>query len=317
MELLFNDLSLDGQFPNFTTFRTAISRVMTMREISRQFGREVICHRNVANARVSQDLTMQQAINCFDKNEQRVLMQWITKLGPFWEDTRVHSPDDYLECKGVVVTDSSIGEAAYGTFHGTSRHLISLAPSLWDFSPLNVTWILSDGVNQNIRIDNYWDVSELESALRSAPALINSWDQLEEFSRLRFSNLVFSADSFNPLQGLPFADGAARQLLTRFDTLNRFKNCFDGQGQRTAEGQIIYQDHFTGDNAWFSDSSDKEKVEFKKDLTFPHPDVNGETLFCTWHGKVKVQQLRIHFSWPVQAGNPLYVVYVGQKLTKQ
>lgn len=317
MELLFNDLSLNGQFPDFATFKASICNVMNMREVSRKFGREITCRRSVAHSRVSHDLTMQQAINIFDKNEQRALTQWINRLGPFLEDTRSHSSDDYLECNGEVVTDTAVGEAAYCCFHGSNHQLISLIPSSWDFSPLNVAWILTEGVNRNITINNYWDATELETALRAAPALINSWEQLEAVSKLRFSNLTFSVDSFHYLRGLPFADGAANQLLTRFDTLDRFKCCFDVQGHRTEEGQRLYQDHFTGDNGWFSDSSDKEKVDFKADLTFPHPDVPGETLFCTWHGKIKIQQLRIHFSWPVSAGNPLYVVYVGQKLTKQ
>lgn len=317
MELLFNDLSLHGQFLDFPAFRTAISRVMTMREISRQFGRQVNCHRNVAHARVSHDLSMLQAINRFDKNEQRALMQWVTRSGPFWEDNRGHNPDDYLECNGEVVTDSAIAEAAYGCFHGTDCQLISLIPSLWDFSPLNISWMQAEGTSQTIAVNNHLDTNGLEAALRSAPSLIDSWEQLEGASRLRFVNLTFSTDSFHPLRGLPFAEGAARQLLTRFDALNRFKSCFDEQGQRTAEGQRIFQDHFTGDNAWFSDSSDTEKVEFKTELTFPHPVLKDENLFCTWHGKVKTQQIRLHFSWPVQANNPLHVVYIGQKRTKR
>jgi len=52
-------------------------------------------------------------------------------------------------------------------------------------------------------------------------------------------------------------------------------------------------------------------------MTFPDPDVQGETLFCSWHGKVKTPQYRIHFSWPVTAASPVYVVYVGPKITKR
>ena len=35
------------------------------------------------------------------------------------------------------------------------------------------------------------------------------------------------------------------------------------------------------------------------------------------HGKVKTPQIRIHFSWPITASTPLYVVYVGYKITKK
>lgn len=317
MELLFNDLSVEGQFPNPPAFHTAISRVMLIREMARRYGREVACHRNVCQSRVCNDSSLQEVIGSFDKNEQRALMQWLTRFGPFLEELRTHGPDDYLECNSRVVTDTAIGEAAFCRFHGVDRRLISLSPSSWNFTPLNVVWSISDGTTPSIDVENYWDMDELEAALRSAPANITSWEQLEEACKLRFVNLFFSDDCFSALRGLPFADGAVYQLLTRFDILNRFKSCFDEKGQRTAEGQRIYQDHFTGDNAWFSDSSDKEKHEFEKVLTFSHPEVMGQTLFCTWHGKIKYLQIRIHFSWPVRAENPLYVVFVGQKLTKQ
>ena len=41
-------------------------------------------------------------------------------------------------------------------------------------------------------------------------------------------------------------------------------------------------------------------------------------LFCPWHGKVSTRTLRIHFSpGQIRASDPLYVVYVGPKLTKR
>ena len=100
------------------------------------------------------------------------------------------------------------------------------------------------------------------------------------------------------------------------DTLHRFRTCFDERNQRTPEGQRIYQDHFTGNKSWFSDSSDTEKDAFEAELTFHHPNQQGARLFCAWHGKVKSPQLRIHFSWPIPGGAPLYVVYVGPKITR-
>ncbi len=120
-----------------------------------------------------------------------------------------------------------------------------------------------------------------------------------------------------PLEGHPFVPGAAQRIVERIDVLNRLKTCFDANGNRTVEGNQLYQDYFTGDKAWFSDSSNKEKRNFKNEMTFRHPDRSGETLFCTMHGKVKTPQIRIHFSWPITASTPLYVVYVGYKITKK
>jgi hypothetical protein len=316
LELLVNDLSIDGQFPDIATFKEAIERIMQMRKVARRFGCELQCHRNVAYARVTQRLTLQQAINSFSRDQRQALMQWLTRHGPFWEDARVHSPDDYLECNGDVVTDTAVGEAAICRFHGNDRHLASLIPSRWEYSPLRITWVPNSGPSRDLEVTNYWNSNELELALRTAPAPVLSWEQLARIARTRCQRLEFSTDCFQPLLGIPFVVGASRQVLTLLDTLDRFMGCFDEHGQRTPEGQRLYQDHFTGDKAWFSDSSDAEKIQFKQDLTFRHPTTSDAFLFCPWKGKVKTPQLRIHFSWPVSAHQPLYVVYVGPKITK-
>ena len=86
---------------------------MAMRATARRFGKEFYCHRNVVNAQVTPDLTMPQAVRALTRDQCRVLMQWLTRRGPFWEDARQHSGDDWLECKGEIVTDSAVGEAAY------------------------------------------------------------------------------------------------------------------------------------------------------------------------------------------------------------
>ena len=290
---------------------------MTMRQVAQQFGRALHCHRNMAHAQVTPTLAMPQAIRGLTLNEQRALIAWLHRLGPFWEEVRVHNPDDYLECNGDVVTDTAVGEAAYCRIHGIDRRIVSLTPSRWEFSPVTVSWMPDTGEGRVVDVVNHIDVESLEAALRAAPAPIASWGQLEEICIARCIYLTISHDAFQPLRGYPFAEGAAHRILVLLDTLNRFKSCFDNQGQRTQEGQRLYQDHFTGDKAWFSDSSDSEKRNFHSDLTFRHPTAEGQSLFCTMHGKVKTPQLRIHFSWPIRADEPLFVVYVGPKLTKQ
>lgn len=317
VELFVNDLSVHGQFPDVPTFQSAIGRVMAMRNTARQFGHELHCHRNIAHAQVTRNYAMQQAIQSFAREERHAVMQWLTQFGPFWEDVRTHSPDDYLECNGEVVTDTALGEAAFGCLHSADRRLVSLTPSSWEFSPISVSWKSSQGDDSEIDVVNHWTVDDLEIALRSAQPAVMSWDQLALVSKVRYPNLVFSASGFEPLRGHPFVSGAAHRIIELLDTLNKFKSCFDENGQRTPEGQRLYQNHFTGDKAWFSDSSESEMQAFRTELTFRHPDSDGASLFCTWHGKVKTPQIRIHFSWPVRDNEPIYVVYVGPKLTKR
>ena len=316
LELLTNDLSIHGQFHDPDAFRVALRRVMSIRKMARKYGRELHCHRNISNAQVNPSMSLPQAIQSLTRDEQRSVMQWLTRRGPFWEDERLHSGDDWLECSGEVITDTAVGEAAYRCFNRTKTSLVSLIPSSWDFSPALVEWRKNSEEVETVDVSNYRDIDTLEAALRAAPTQITSWEMLANVSTARYTQLTFSSDCFNPLKGYPIVPKAIQDILNRLEVLNQLKICFDTEGKRTNEGHRLYQKHFTGKRAWFSDSSDTEKDKFKQKLTFSHPTRVGKFLFCPWHGKVNFHPpIRIHFSWPVTAVDPLYIVYVGPKLT--
>ena len=314
MEVLVNDLSFHGQFPDIASFSDAIDRLMAARNMSRLLRRELYCHRNLAYAQVTRDLAMPQAVQQLSADKKKAVILWLTKNGPYWDDARLHNSDDFMECLDHIVTDSAIGEAAFRVLHGGDCHLLSIMPSDWERSPLLVCWHRVDGDNRETSIVN---TASLEIALRLAPEPIHSWEQLAVVCRIRFPHISFSVDAFVPFRGHPFVPGAANQLIDRLEVLAKYLNCFDEDGERTEDGDRLYRDFFTGKKAWFTDSSSDEKNDFKSELTFKHPDVQGQTLFCPWHGKVKTPQLRIHFSWPIYPNEPLYVVYVGPKITKR
>ena len=86
--------------------------------------------------------------------------------------------------------------------------------------------------------------------------------------------------------------------------------CRDVFGNFTPEAKPILDAHLTRGSAEFSDSSTDEKRKFRNELSFPHPDIPGEFLDCTWHGKVKPLLIRLHFRWPV----PLAMTYMSSTL---
>ncbi len=317
MEVLLNELSLHGQFANVLDFQTAVETVMSARSKIRQFGGVLRCHRNLTQAQVTFALSLQQAVSQFDENKRRKFMSWLTKEGPFWEDSRQHGADDYFEFQNQIVTDNALGEAAYHRFNDNSYQTFSLIPSNWQINPITVNWHRNNSEIVHIEVINHWDVNSLEIALQAAASPITSWQQLARDMPICCPNLTFSENSFEPLYSHPFVDCAAKRIVELLKVLDKFKNCFDAQGQRTDEGNRLYQEHFTGDKAWFSTSSDDEKIEFKNELTFNHPNNKDEKLFCPWHGKIKTPQIRIHFSYPIRADKPLYVPYIGLKITKK
>ncbi|WP_438694919.1 hypothetical protein [Sphaerotilus sulfidivorans] len=316
VELFFNDCSLHGQFNSLDEFHAAVGRLMAMRQLAKNFGLEIYCRKNISQIAVTGTMSLIQAIQTSERDQRQALIQWVSRNGPFWDADRLHTEDDYLECDGNVVTDSAVGEAAVGVLNGLDRRLASIEPSCWLRTPLEV--VCQDQADpKSVFLENYWSCSALESKLRVAPAEVNSWKMLQATVSRRFGGLLFSDDCFTPLIGLPFANGAAQQIMGLLDCLHRLTQAFDKNGTRTSSGHEIYRNYFAGDNARFTDSSDTEKNDFRKEMTFKHPLEAGGTLFCPWHGKIKYLQLRIHFSWPVRADEKIFVAYVGPKITKR
>jgi hypothetical protein len=319
MELMVNDLSVNGQFPDIHSFYSAINRIMSMRELAKKYGRSLYCHRKLSQAQVTGNLSMPQIVQHLRPDQRRALMQWLTHHGPFWEDKAAHKSDDYFECNTEIVTDTAIGETAYRVSQNEDWRLVSFTPSAWELSPLSVWWRDSDDSENDFltEVTNYIHPEVLEKDLSSEPVPIESWQQLAIIAQKQCPSLFFSKSAFEALNGLPFVHSATSRILSLLKILEKLKCSYNENG-RSDEGHHLYQSFFAREkSALFSDSSDTEKRNFKQELTFAHPEKEGEKLFCPMHGKVKTHVIRIHFSTPICHDKPLYIVYVGPKITKQ
>lgn len=318
MNFLMNDLSIHGQFSSASEFISSVDTLMGIRHAIRRAGRELFCHRGLKEAQVTAELTMPEAIQAMSPEKRRAWTQWLSRLGPYWMDDRQHGDDEWLEAgDGRIVTDSAVGESAFCRVHGLLRETVSINPSAWLLNPIPVTWRKTDGTEVIVDVPNHWSLDTVATTLENLPSPFDSWASLEQHARRTCDRLTFAQHAFVPLEGQPYAHGAAERIQIRLNILNKMCGCFDSEDNRTREGNRLYTEHFTGEKAWFTDSSVSEKADFRSELTFPHPHKPGEYLFCTWHGKIKSPQLRIHFSWPIAANLPLYIVYVGPKLTKR
>lgn len=307
MDLLLNDLSIEGQFPDALSFCAALDRIVEMRNVARGFGSDLYCRQNIAGIRINPSTSVRDAL---PREKKSAFMLWLDRRGPFWDDARKHHPDDWLMSGDDIVTDTAVGEAAYCSTLGLDRRLVSLASSEWNYSPIVVT--LTDTAT-DIKVDNYWELASLKTALLPS---IKTCEQLEKVSKTIFPRLRFSEDSFSCLRRY-FVPAMVANIISRLEVLD------DLMGDRDStvdwRSKPTFQNHFANPNDRFSDSSKSEKDDpgDRQKLSFEHPDGSGRTLFCPWHGKLWHQgyPYRIHFSWPLSAGEPLYVVYVGPKLT--
>ncbi len=316
MAFLANDCSLHGQFETLADFHRSLSVVMRIRSIITRLGAEFFCHRSLLIAQIGPSLNMQQGIAALPRNEQRAVMAWLTKRGPFWEDERLHPGSDYLACDEDVVTDTALGEAAWrARDSGDPRALVSFAPSRFERTPIVVDHVHDDGASTPLEVENHWHPDTIEAAIERRAPPIDSWDRLEALARTRFTHLTITDDAFTPLRGHPFTPKVADRFRDLLERLDRLRACVDPDGNRTPEGRAIYQNFFESKKARFTDSSETEKAKFRSELTFRHPEDRSARIFCPWHGKMG-PPYRMHFTYPVGAAEPLYVVYLGPKLTK-
>jgi len=321
--MLLNELSLHGQFSSTHSFWESLERVMILRNIAGSYGHLIEINNSIFDAQVTSSSKMCEAVHTsVSKDKIRSVMNWLTKQGKLWINQQMHSDEDYLSFNEEVITGTSLGEAAFRIFEGKGAAVLSFFPSDWEAPLIKVDYYYSgDKKEKSCDVRNYWEEENFSEYLESIKTPIHSWNKLKNRMHEECKNITFSEDAFEPLFPRPFVAGAADRIVFLLKTLDHLKQCYDRNGKRTAEGHEIYQNFFTGKKgsrgrgALFTDSSDDEKRTFKSVLTFPNPSHPLEELFCPMHGKTQTPQFRVHFSWPMQADEPFYVVYVGPKRT--
>lgn len=307
-KIFVNELSVHEQFEREEEFYAAFARLMEVRETVKSYGRKLYCSRDFWNAKPLPGMTMHEVLQGFADVGQA--MRWLVEDGPFWDEDREHGREEWLECRDEVVTDSAVGEAAFRVLRGAPCGLVSLTPSDWDLSPVDVIW-KQNRLNDRVQsLENWRDADTLEDVLCAAEQPFESWNDLKNaLTAEQFANLIFADDCFKPLARPPFCKSSAKHLYFLLGILDE---------RAGASNAAAFQCFFQGENALFSDSSDREKGVFKEKLTFPHPKTK-EPLLCSRHGKTNHPQfpLRLHYHWSGKAGEPVYVVYVGPKITRR
>jgi hypothetical protein len=318
MDFIVNDRSLHGQFKSQTAFIESFKNILTLRTAIERSRRSVRCSRELINAQISSESTLRDMLRAMDPNLRRVTTTWLANKGPFWDDEPLHGDDDWFEDhKGEIITKTGLGEAAMAILHSSPCATLTFDPSKWLQTPLSVHYVQNDRQRQEIAIPNHWTLSSLEPFLSTLRTPLASWEDLVQWAQDECPRIKLTPDIIRPLDGYPFLPGAAerfQELLKVLDTLQANVGADDHLLDRGIE---LQQNHFVGEKAWFTDSSDDEKRTFKSELTFPDPERPGKTILCGWHGKVKIGQMRMHFTYPLRYDRPLYVVYLGPKLTKR
>ncbi|MEO5355906.1 MAG: hypothetical protein H7844_01240 [Nitrospirae bacterium YQR-1] len=324
MEFFFNELSVHSQFKNLGDFRSSTEEILRCHSLVNKSGYKLYCSGNLYSIMVYGDVTFQKAVNDIaDKNFTRSVLSWIHKTGPFWENESYKDKDDTFRLinnsSNTDITAASLSEAAIRAFYGSRCYSLSYEPSDYTKTPLSV---LIQNRNTTKEIHNFWKFAELGIFLKESDKnKVSSWDTLIEWAKRNCTYLHFADYVIDKLTPEPYSQQLAARVQVLLEILNELNMCEcdkTGSAELQQRKQDIKNNYFSKKKALFTDESDTNKRNHKKDLTFEHPEDKSKELFCPFHGKIKMdRQFRIHFNWPKKtSGEKLYIVYIGPKITK-
>lgn len=312
MIFVLNELSLHGQFNDISAFQQSLKTIMRIRQQLSRFGYPLLLKRGFKDSYViGRSTTLQHALSSLTHDQRMSVMSWMTTMGPFWSDDTQHFGDDEFFVKGANIVGSALAEASYYCYLDEKASSISFCPSSWNYSPI----VVKIGTHDQ-SVDNFWEEDTVSTHLMSTLPEPCSWEMLESNSRTCFSKIIFLDDAFSYLNREPFSKHVATEISHLLRILNFLKSNFDDNGQPTETWKKIYRDYFATSSPRFSDSSDTEKAKFKSELCFRNPVTKQMDMFCPWHGKIHSPQIRIHFTYPINAKDDLFVAYIGPKITK-
>lgn len=317
MTWFVNDLSLAGQYPTSEAFVGDLKQFLALRNRSPLLASRLFCSRTICYRPVSQNHDFQHAVmGSGDKLLTNLVLNWITKAGPFWEEQRQPVTDDYFHCHQTEVTEFGLGEAARRKLGGASTNSISFPGAGFDYSPLPVIQGLLEEPISTIEVENQWKWEDVQRAVEAAMPPIINWEQMLTEARGRFDHLDLVADCGDPLKSEPFSQYVVERVFELLKVLNEYISCMAESCAPTERNHELIAQHFTGEKSWFSDESTSNKQDFKNKLEFADPAQPGDKIFCPWHGKINTPPYRIHFEWPPRPKAKLRVFYIGPKITK-
>lgn len=317
MTWFVNDLSLCGQYADTAAFLNDLKELMQARAKLPVLQQRMYCSRELHTRPVTKHMDFREAV----KSPQKIVplqlvLAWLTKHGPFWEDFRQFNEDDYFELSGVDVTDQGIGEAARSQIMGREASTYSFSGGGFNYTPLQVQHGLAEEPLGIVEVANLWNPTWLSQTAQATVPLPENWAQMLEQAGQLFDNLYFSPSSIDPLKKEPFSNYVVERVFALLAVLQEFVTCLNPDGTQSPRNHELIEQHFSGLKAWFTDESVTNKRDFSEEMTFPDPESDGENVFCSWHGKVKSPQYRIHFLWPTASCKKFRIFYIGPKITK-
>ena len=315
MEVYLNDLSIDGGFP---TRESAVHALLNLFVQTRRLSLRAVVTRSIMARAATQYETLYDAIVTAPNTQRALLLSWLGKSGPFADDEHEQIPDDLWWHGNDEVTDQGLGAAARRVRRHEGADAYSFSEGCggqYNTTPLVVSQGLPGDSIWDALLPNHWTADQLAEAAERAVPEPGDWEEFVVECSRRFESLEIDLENFRSGLGKhPFNSNVVRRGFALLGVLNSVAQGIDDNGGLSAAALELITEHFQGGKPWFSD----EEPEDKNVFFFRESGKNAAPIFCSWHGKVKTPQFRLHFQWPVPSGqHKIKVLYFGEKLTKQ
>lgn len=313
MAVLLNELSLHNQFATVAEFSRSLKTILDCRHKLRVTPFPLKCTTQFSQCPICQGKLIRHLIGQLPESQRSNLYRWMTKEAPYWDQDPEHDARGtyvYFQDEDNLIIGSAMAEAGHLVKQGARAALATFSPSNYLQNSLTIKW---DTDPVGVDVPNFWTVDAIVRHVQAWQPPVDSWATLAERAKQKFPELTFLPDWDQPLAGQPFVRAIANNALRLLDILHQFKRA---DGMNTAAGNELYQNHFGGERGdKFSNESETNRRKFRGQMTFRL--ATGEGVFCPWHGKIKYREFRLHFSWPIAAERPLYIAYLGPKITKK
>lgn len=318
---MVNDFALDQVYDTADQLVSSLEPLLKLRNSQSSFRHGLLCCRSFGDLSLSSGEKFSRAIGQYhDRNKKALILNWISKSGPFWDDSREHIVDDYFEFYGNDVTDCGLGECARLRLNDKPVESLSVFEKInvkFNITPLLIQHGLPEDILGQLSVDNVWEYEQLNNSIDNAIPRPENWSEAVEYLTDRFKKLQFSDQIIKQLSSQPFNYYVVERLIELLGVLQLYIESRDDDGEYTEQTKELLANHFNGSKAWFTDESISNIRDFKQQLTFNDSDGSSNKIFAPFHGKIKTPQFRVHFPWPIKAEDIyIKILYIGPKITK-
>lgn len=317
MRIFVNDLSINNQYNSATEFIRHLTYLMSLRMKNSNFSDHFICPRGISEKTICNGKTLRQIVQQYRNKDLTVaVLTWLDRSGPFLES----DDDDFgkliCEINGSILEDCVLENVAtkiYRKEYVKTYSFDNCQPS-YSYTPLRVDYT-GDSESGYVNIENLWSEAQLSTLVTDWKSRPENWEQLIQYLNENFSKLTFSDNILEYLSPHPFSNIISERAIILMDILDSYVRSHDDNKLRTSETNELIRNFFSGEKAPFTDESVTNIRDFSKEMTF---DINGVSTLCSWHGKIKHQEFRIHFQYPFDSKmESIFVAYIGPKITKK